>query len=78
MQIHWYERQDDVLAFARIMCDDSRIKDTKELLYYFEKPYKWDREHKIWEDFECPTEDDGERWNEFSEAISELWYPSVK
>jgi hypothetical protein len=77
MQVLWYERQDDVLAFARVMVDDSRIQTLDEALDYFEKPYKWDREHKIWEDHGMPSEGD-DTWVLFSADIDNLWEFSRK
>jgi hypothetical protein len=72
MQVPWYESQDDVLAFARVMVDDSRIQTLDEALHYFEKPFKWDREHKIWEDHDMPFWDD-DTWVPFSADIDRLW-----
>lgn len=43
----WFENQDEVFAFAHRMVD-AEAWDAKELLYYFEKPWKWDVEHAAW------------------------------
>lgn len=43
----WYEDHNELVAFARHMVDEEGW-DTKRLLEYLEKPWKWSDEHEAW------------------------------
>ncbi len=52
----WYEDRDEVVSFARWFWAGTynAIGTTGEILDYFEKPWKWDSEHKDWVDEGSP------------------------
>ena len=57
---HWTNSEDEVLAFARDMVTVDFITTIENLLDFFEKPWKWDREHAWWVANGRP--DTGEAW----------------
>jgi len=42
----WYENQVDLLNFAKHLHDKDEFDDTDAVLYFFEKPWKWNEEWK--------------------------------
>jgi hypothetical protein len=45
----WYDSRDDVVELVRWLLDTSQITTISEVLYAFEKPWKWtvERDHMI-------------------------------
>lgn len=51
----WYDDPREVLYFAHVLADEgyfdsgTSVKESlQNLMYYFEKPWKWDAEHQAW------------------------------
>ena len=44
----WISNSEEVHSFARDMVEADYITEPSTLLDYFEKPYKWSREHTWW------------------------------
>jgi hypothetical protein len=42
---HWWENPDEVWSMGSWLVENFHITDCDNLLYYFEKPYKWDEEY---------------------------------
>jgi hypothetical protein len=45
----WIHDPDEVLAFGHVLVDTGEIDTAKDVLYYFEKPHKWQPEYELWE-----------------------------
>lgn len=41
---HWYDDPDTVWSFGAWLVHEFRLTEPSEIIYYFEKPYKWDDE----------------------------------
>ena len=53
----------EVLTFGRILVAADWFDTPQNLLDYFEKPYKWDREHELWVGCDRPeVESQGWPW----------------
>ncbi len=45
----WFTDYEELLSFARVLEEcGAFVEDTKMLLTYFEKPWKWTPEHEKW------------------------------
>jgi len=44
----WFDDHDEVLAFARVMVEGDTFPTQTDLLYYFEKPWKWSDDRDAW------------------------------
>jgi len=44
----WFDDHDEVMAFARVMVEGDAFPEQTDLLYYFEKPWKWTKERDEW------------------------------
>jgi len=44
----WYDNPDTVHSVATYGVDESKISGVDELLYFFEKPWKWQQLHDEW------------------------------
>lgn len=66
--VEWYEDYRELGSFASVLYDADEFDDVSELLYYIEKPYKWDTEHDKWEEMGNPSSDDDE-WDEFKAIL---------
>ncbi len=40
----WYTSQDTMLTVARILDDEGCFDRTSDVIYYFEKPWKWEQD----------------------------------
>lgn len=51
---HWYTDHATLMSFVRVLAraeafrGDSRREDTRNILYFFEKPWKWTPEYEAW------------------------------
>lgn len=57
----WYGNMDELNCFAHVLVDCGLwpiTYDPKELIYFYEKPWKWDREHKVWKALGEPYQPD--------------------
>lgn len=43
---HWYDNQVDLLDFAKYLHDKDEFDDADSVIYFFEKPWKWNEEWK--------------------------------
>lgn len=44
----WFEDHDEVLAFARVLVEADGFTSQADLLYFFEKPWKWTADRDAW------------------------------
>jgi hypothetical protein len=44
----WTTDHDEVIAFATHLVDSGEITEVKDLLYFYEKPWKWAAEYEAW------------------------------
>ena len=42
----WWEDRSELLSFARKLVDSDDLQSVGDLLYFLEKPWKWDTEHE--------------------------------
>jgi len=54
----WYADYSEVLAFGHVLNDLDRFDTPGDVLYYLEKPHKWDGEHELWVGCNRPTDED--------------------
>jgi hypothetical protein len=53
-----------VLAFGAALVYADWLDTAKDVLYFFENPYKWEAEHELWVGTNKPGQDD-EDWDWF-------------
>lgn len=44
----WYDDTDNCVALAYWLEEHGSFRTTADCIYFFEKPWKWDREHDLW------------------------------
>lgn len=44
----WFEKHDNLTAFASVLIDLGTFERPKDVLYFFEKPWKWEPEWERW------------------------------
>lgn len=54
--MNWYDNQVDLLNFASYLHDKDEFDDADAVLYFFEKPWKWNEEWKEYIQKEHPSE----------------------
>lgn len=82
MSDKWFDTFDNVLGLA-LWLDFSEIsafQDSRDVIYFFEKPWKWDREYHIWQLWNKADTDEqrefiveGEMNEDTAAAIQEAW-----
>ena len=50
IRIHWYDSQLELLNFAKYLHDKDEFDDADAVIYFFEKPWKWNEEYKTYKD----------------------------
>jgi hypothetical protein len=65
----------ELVLFARVLCDLEMFATIDDLLYFLEKPWKWDEEHDFWNEAGRPTYDEGENWQIFYEEFRGTFTP---
>ena len=53
--MEWYADFENVLILAHRLVDAGEITQVNELLYFFEKPWKWSREWADYQASKVPT-----------------------
>ena len=60
MKEQWYETHSELVTFARVLLDagafDGEEGQAKQMLYFFEKPWKWTDEFVAWVRLRRPLE----------------------
>jgi len=51
----WFARQAETLGFARVLVAAELLDTPEAVLDFFEKPYRYDPEHQIWDVCRRPT-----------------------
>ena len=46
--MNWYESYSEVVSFARVLDAAGKFERTIDVIYYFEKPWKWGHEYSLW------------------------------
>ena len=46
IRVHWYDSQTELLDFAKYLHDKNEFDDADAVIYFFEKPWKWNEEWK--------------------------------
>jgi hypothetical protein len=67
----WYNDYDTVVGFARTLENAGELTDAREVILYFEKPWKYDTEYDAWLEFDKPNSDDKKNWDSFIEKLEE-------
>ena len=47
---NWYDDQKELLEYAEYLNSICEFSDASEAIYFFEKPWKWNEEYKIYKD----------------------------
>ena len=68
----WYDDPQAVHAMGTVLADVFILQDAESVLYFFEKPWKWTDEYRLWQSYGFPANDEGEAWARFSEALDEM------
>lgn len=67
----WHDNAAATYAFATVLHSADWFITPADVLDYFEKPYKWTREHQAWNDAGSPTDEDA-GWLAFTEQLANL------
>lgn len=73
----WILSRDEVLSFGHVLAAGDAFTTPDDVLYYFEKPYKWDDLHDEWVKLGSPqppesnTNADATAWKSFAERIAD-------
>lgn len=62
----------EVVTFGSILDDAGVFTSRIDLLEYFEKPHKWEKEYEEWVRLDKPTTDREHQWQAFLNAIEDL------
>lgn len=57
---YWYSDYDLLTALGSVLIDVDVLVDANETHLYYSKPWKWDREYKLWTDLGQPRKGDPE------------------
>ncbi len=68
---HWYDDRDELIAFGHVLLGVDHWFDAKMMLYYFEKPWKYNPEYELWLGHQKPTPED-ENWELFERAFGRV------
>lgn len=47
-EVAWIEDRDEVCAFAHLLVNEGMLESAHDVVYFFEKPWKWTDEHGRW------------------------------
>lgn len=68
----WYHHHDEVLAFAGVLASGGQLDTPRDVVYYFEKPHKWDNAHELWVGCNRPDPDTREDLQSWCWFLSKL------
>lgn len=72
LPLHSYNLPDDILRFAHALHDaDGFANDVGNVLYFFEKPWKYETEYEDWKRLGCPTSPEDAGLDEFVQAVED-------
>jgi hypothetical protein len=68
----WYADSANVLAFGQALNDADFFTDPSDVLYYFKKPRKYEREYEAWVFAGKPSDKGEEHWQWFLAKLDQL------
>lgn len=68
---NWYEDYENIKWFGSILVEANYIDNKTELQYYYEKPWKWDKEWAAWQALDSPNSDE-KNWDTFIDKLNEI------
>ena len=67
----WITDHDELCRFAAVLLYVHRSS-AQDILYFFEKPWKWEPEHQIWVDCGRPDSAEDEGWEAFLDQLVDV------
>jgi hypothetical protein len=67
----WYADHDELVHFANVLVDTDWFESPRGVVYFFEKPWKWEPQHQLWEQSGRPASDAGATWDAFISLLAE-------
>jgi hypothetical protein len=65
----WYADQDELVGFAHVLVEAVPPPDPHAVIDLFEKPWKWDREYRVWTDAGRPRAEGDPGWTALLGAL---------
>lgn len=65
----WWDTYDNVYVLAKVLHEAAQLIDAEDLLSYFEKPWRWEREWNLWNTWDKPQGYEDEGWQAFLDAL---------
>lgn len=69
----WFADYTEVVTFGGILADVDALATVREVLEYFEKPWKWTSEYDAWARHGRPLDDEQPGWAAFLAEVSVQW-----
>lgn len=66
----WFADYSEVVTFGGILHAIDSLSSAQDVLYYFEKPWKWTPEYEAWTQHGRPTEPGAHDWDGFVDEAS--------
>lgn len=54
--MHWFDNYCELVTFCRVLSEADAFRDQAALLYFLEKPWKWETEYEAWVRLGRPAE----------------------
>lgn len=67
----WHASYPNVIGFAGILVRADWLDSADDVIYYLEKPWKWNNEYELWDGCGRPDLDD-EGWDFFLKKLEKL------
>lgn len=68
----WTEDRVEVLTFADVLVTADYLDTPRVVVDFFDKPFKWGNEHKLWVGFGRPIDRNRDGWELFAKALEKL------
>lgn len=67
----WYEDAPILRRFYAVLRETGMLEEIDEIDAYFQKPWKYNAYHEIWENNGAPQTSDDDGWEDFVDEITE-------
>ena len=69
---NWLMAADSIHTFATVLHRAGVLDTVDDVLYFFEKPWKWDNEYDKWVEFGQPLDEHDDNWHPYVEKCGAL------
>ena len=73
----WTDDHYEIVEFAEMLVDADLLESAKDVIYFLDKPWKWNNEHEAWVRHGRPADDTADGWFPFHKELEQFGHAPI-